>query len=50
MKPFKVRVSSDRVTLVHSPYADMREVLDELGIEAVDAIILDLGLSSDQLA
>jgi 16S rRNA (cytosine1402-N4)-methyltransferase len=38
------------VTLVQSPYSEMAEVLDELGIEAVDGILLDLGLSSDQLA
>ncbi len=41
---------SDRVTLVHAAYGDMRAVLEQMGIEAVDAIILDLGLSSDQLA
>jgi 16S rRNA (cytosine1402-N4)-methyltransferase len=31
-------------------YADFPEVLDELGIEKVDGLLLDLGLSSDQLA
>ena len=31
-------------------YADIPEVLDELGIPLVDGILLDLGLSSDQLA
>ncbi|QEH38676.1 Ribosomal RNA small subunit methyltransferase H [Aquisphaera giovannonii] len=38
------------VTLVHSPYSAIREVLDELGIAEVHGIVLDLGLSSDQLA
>ena len=38
------------VTLVHSPYSDMRQVLDELNIPNVQGILLDLGLSSDQLA
>ncbi|MHC5540792.1 16S rRNA (cytosine(1402)-N(4))-methyltransferase RsmH [Singulisphaera rosea] len=38
------------VTLVHAPYSDLSEVLVELGIDAVDGILLDLGLSSDQLA
>jgi 16S rRNA (cytosine1402-N4)-methyltransferase len=38
------------VTLVHSPYSAVREVLDELGIAEVHGILLDLGLSSDQLA
>ncbi len=37
------------VTLIHAPYSDTRAVLDEAGIEAVDGILLDLGLSSDQL-
>jgi 16S rRNA (cytosine1402-N4)-methyltransferase len=31
-------------------YAEIPEVLDSLGIGAVDGILLDLGLSSDQLA
>ena len=31
-------------------YADIPEYLDQLEIESVDAILLDLGLSSDQLA
>jgi 16S rRNA (cytosine1402-N4)-methyltransferase len=38
------------VTLVHAAYSDLRAVLDELGIVAVDGILLDLGLSSDQLS
>ncbi len=33
-----------------SNFCDLPEVLEELGIEAVDGILLDLGLSSDQLA
>jgi 16S rRNA (cytosine1402-N4)-methyltransferase len=41
---------SDRVTLVHAAYSEMRDVLEQVGIEGVDAIILDLGLSSDQLS
>jgi 16S rRNA (cytosine1402-N4)-methyltransferase len=35
---------------VHANYSDLPEVLADLGIEAVDSILLDLGLSSDQLA
>jgi 16S rRNA (cytosine1402-N4)-methyltransferase len=38
------------VTLVNVPYSEVREVLAELGLGAVDGIVLDLGLSSDQLA
>lgn len=38
------------VTPVHANFCDLPEVLAELGVEAVDGILLDLGLSSDQLA
>jgi 16S rRNA (cytosine1402-N4)-methyltransferase len=38
------------VTLVHSPHAEMGRVLEELGIDRVQGVLLDLGLSSDQLA
>jgi len=38
------------VTLVQAAYSELGEVLDNLEIEAVDGILLDLGLSSDQLA
>jgi 16S rRNA (cytosine1402-N4)-methyltransferase len=38
------------VILVHDSYAQARTVLDRLGIERVDRILVDLGLSSDQLA
>lgn len=40
---------SDRVTIVRSNYCNMGQVLSELGIEAVDGIVLDLGVSSYQL-
>ena len=40
---------SDRVTLVHSNFCEIASVLDDLGIEAVDGILLDLGVSSPQL-
>lgn len=39
----------DRVTLVHSNFARIPEVLTELGIEGVDGVLLDLGVSSPQL-
>jgi 16S rRNA (cytosine1402-N4)-methyltransferase len=38
-----------RITLVHAAYRELREVLDGLEIERVDGVLLDLGLSSDQL-
>jgi 16S rRNA (cytosine1402-N4)-methyltransferase len=36
--------------LRHASYVELPRVLEELGITAVDRILLDLGLSSDQLA
>lgn len=39
----------DRVTLVHSNFCEIASVLAELGIEGVDGILLDLGVSSPQL-
>ena len=40
---------ADRVTLVHSNFCEIAKVLDDLGIEGVDGILLDLGVSSPQL-
>ena len=40
---------ADRVTLVHSNFSQLDEVLDDLGIAGVDGILLDLGVSSPQL-
>jgi len=39
----------DRVTLVHSNFSEIATVLDDLGIQGVDGILLDLGVSSPQL-
>ncbi|HIS61180.1 MAG TPA: 16S rRNA (cytosine(1402)-N(4))-methyltransferase RsmH [Candidatus Scybalomonas excrementigallinarum] len=44
LKPF-----GDKVTIVRSNYVNMPNVLKELGIEHVDGILLDLGVSSYQL-
>ncbi len=41
--------SSKNVTIVRSNYSRMTDVLDELGIDKVDGILLDLGVSSYQL-
>lgn len=38
------------VTVVHANFANLPEVLEELQIDCVDGVLLDLGLSSDQLA
>lgn len=40
---------AERATLVHAVYDELPEVLADLGIESVDGILLDLGLSSLQI-
>ena len=40
---------ADRVTLVHSNFCEIAQVLKDLNIEVVDGILLDLGVSSPQL-
>lgn len=40
---------SDRVTIIHTVYDHIPEVLNELGLTAVDGILFDLGVSSMQL-
>ena len=40
---------ADRVKLVHGNFRDLEAILDGLGIDAVDGILLDLGVSSPQL-
>lgn len=44
LEPYK-----EHITLVHSNYEAMAERLQELGIQGVDGILLDLGVSSFQL-
>ena len=39
----------DRVTLVHSNFADVDWILDQLGLEKIDGMLFDLGVSSPQL-
>ncbi len=43
-------IDDPRATFIHANYADAPEHLVHLGIESVDGVLLDLGLSSDQLA
>jgi 16S rRNA (cytosine1402-N4)-methyltransferase len=43
-------LSNGPITPVQANFCDLPEVLAEIGLEAVDGILLDLGLSSDQLA
>ena len=45
----RLRPFEDRVTFVHSNYEAMVERVHELGIDKVDGILLDLGVSSFQL-
>ena len=40
---------ADRVTLVHGNFCDVAEILDDLGIDAVDGMLFDLCVSSPQL-
>ena len=40
---------SDRVTFVKNNFTNLSEVLDNLGIEKIDGLLLDLGVSSYQL-
>ena len=39
----------DCVTLVHDNFFNIRNILDNLGIDAVDGVLADLGVSSHQL-
>ena len=40
---------SDKLTLVHGNFSDVAYILDDLGIEGVDGMLFDLGVSSPQL-
>jgi 16S rRNA (cytosine1402-N4)-methyltransferase len=40
---------ADRVTLVHAAFSGVRDQLDLLGIDRIDGLIADLGVSSPQL-
>ncbi len=44
------KLSADNIQLQQASYSELRDVLDGEGIPAVDRVLLDLGLSSDQLA
>ena len=45
----KLEPYQDRVTLVHSNFCEMAQVVKDLGLPGVDGILLDLGVSSPQL-
>ena len=40
---------ADKMTLVHGNFCDVSQILDELGVDAVDGMLFDLGVSSPQL-
>lgn len=40
---------TDRVHLVHGEYGDLARILAERGVDGVDGVLLDLGVSSPQL-
>ena len=40
---------ASRVTTVHSNFSELDHILEELGIDAVDGMLFDLGVSSPQL-
>ena len=44
LKPYE-----NNVTLVHSNFCEMAQVVEDLGLPGVDGILLDLGVSSPQL-
>lgn len=45
----RLKEFQDKVTIVRDNYVNMPKILKELGIEKVDGILLDLGVSSFQL-
>ena len=45
----RLKAYDKNVTLVHSNFCEVKQVLQDLGIEGVDGILLDLGVSSPQL-
>lgn len=45
----RLKAYSDKMTLVHGNFCDVAQILDELGIDAVNGMLFDLGVSSPQL-
>ena len=45
----RLKEFGDKITIIRSNYADMKEELHRIGVEKVDGIVLDLGVSSFQL-
>ena len=47
--PARFGALMDKVALVHGDFRALPEILDELGLDAVDGMLFDLGVSSPQL-
>ena len=45
----RLKEYSERITLVHGNFRDLHNILSELGIDKVDGMLFDLGVSSPQL-
>ena len=45
----RLKEYGDRVTLVHSNFKEIDQILDDLGIDQIDGMLFDLGVSSPQL-
>lgn len=45
----RLRVFGEKVSIIKSNYVHMKQVLHDMGIDKVDGIVLDLGVSSYQL-
>ena len=45
----RLKEFGDKITIIRSNYANMKEELHRMGVEKVDGIVLDLGVSSFQL-
>jgi len=43
------RIDDPRFTIVHSAFADMRAQLEALGVQQIQGLLLDLGVSSPQI-
>ena len=45
----RLKEFGDKITIIRSNYANMKEELHRIGVEKVDGIVMDLGVSSFQL-
>lgn len=45
----RLSIFQNKVTIVHDNYVNIKNILSNLGVEAVDGILLDIGVSSYQI-